>query len=369
MRATLHNGRKGSSGVYTAKHNDRQFNMQHAPHIKQEQSKSNIYWHYMQDIRPNMTFEQVEADFYEKHFADGLRVKNESYKKHGDYKHMQNMNEYRKAARSCPEEVILMIGKTGDTISPTMLRNICKEQIMWENATFPNVKTLNFSIHTDEKGAVHAHIRRVWLGHDKQGNEVVGQNKALAEMGIKCPQPSKARSKYNNPKQTHTAACRKHLQQLCKIHGIAINTTPKEKGVTGLDLLEYQTHQEEEKLKNLLQARKVLETSADALQNDIRTLQQDKKETSATLLKKQCELAQIQGNIDFNKTQYDMEAAVLKQMKKQREEQAAALEADRKRLEELQNYLDKAEQRRAIELATRQDNEYDDFDDYDDYER
>lgn len=368
MRITLHNSRRSAAGVYTAKHNDRNFNTAHAPHINPNRSSNNIYWHCMQETAPNMTFEEVEQAFYKKHFSAGLEARNETYRLHGDHKHIQSIDDYRRAARSCPEECILMIGQDGDTVSPTILRNICKEQLTWENKTFPNIKTLNFSIHTDEKGAPHVHLRRVFIGHDKHGNEIIGQNKAFSEMGIERPRPTAPRSKYNNPKQTYTAQCRTHFQEICKRHGLSIDTEPKRKGVNGLNLLEYQTQQEEQKLQNLLQAHKTLQASADTLQDEINTLQQDKKRTSATLLQKRCELAQVQMNIDFNKTEYETATAILAQTKEKRQQQLEKLEQEKKRLQELLEYLSKAERQRALELARRDENEIDDFNDYADFD-
>lgn len=369
MRTTLHNGRHSPAGIYPAKHNDRRFNLKHAPHIKPERSNQNFYWHYLQKTQPGMSFEEAEAAFYTEHFAASLQAKNDSYRRHGDQNHIQSMDEYRRAIRSCPEEAILMIGQTGDTVSPTILRNICLEQIAWENKTFPNVKILDFAIHVDEQGGPHAHLRRVWIGHDKNGYEVVGQNKALAEMNIPRPEPNKPRSKYNNPKQTYTTNCRKHFQMLCQKHGLTIETTPRRKGMSGLNLVEYQTQQAEKRLQNLVEAGKTLQAKANTLQNEINKLQDDKKTTSAALLQKKCDLAEIQVNISFNKTERDMAAATLKKIEEERRAQLKKLQLEKKRLQELQQYLSKAEQQRAQELARQQEEQYDfDYDDFDDYD-
>lgn len=369
MRTTLHNGRHSPAGIYPAKHNDRRFNLEHAPHIKPERSNQNFYWHYLQKTQPGMSFEEAEAAFYTEHFAASLQAKNDSYRRHGDQSHIQSIDEYRRAIRSCPEETILMIGQTGDTVSPTILRNICLEQIAWENKTFPNVKILDFAIHVDEQGGPHAHLRRVWIGHDKNGYEVVGQNKALAEMNIPRPEPNKPRSKYNNPKQTYTANCREHFQMLCQKHGLTIETTPKRRGVNGLNLVEYQTQQEEKRLQNLVEAGKTLQAKANTLQNEINKLQDDKKTTSAALLQKKCNLAEIQVNISFNKTERDMAAATLKKIEEERRAQLKKLQLEKKRLQELQQYLSKAEQQRVQELVRQQEEQYDfDYDDFNDYD-
>ena len=44
MRITNHNGRAGKHGVYSAKHNDRKFDMDKAEHIDQDRTSLNRYW-------------------------------------------------------------------------------------------------------------------------------------------------------------------------------------------------------------------------------------------------------------------------------------------------------------------------------------
>lgn len=63
------------------------------------------------------------------------------------------MDEYRKSPQTCPEEVILQIGKMGDTIPADMMARIIQEQINWEQQQFPGVKVLDVALHMDEQGA------------------------------------------------------------------------------------------------------------------------------------------------------------------------------------------------------------------------
>ena len=189
-------------------------------------------------------------------------------------------------------------------------------------------------------------------------------------MNIPRPEPNKPRSQYNNPKQTYTANCRKHFQMLCQKHGLTIETTPRRKGVNGLNLVEYQTQQEEKRLQNLVEAGKTLQAKANTLQSEINKLQDDKKTTSAALLQKKCDLAEIQVNIDFNKTECDMAAAMLKKTEEERRAQLKKLQLEKKRLQELQQYLSRAEQQRTQELIRQQEEQYDlnDYDDFNDYD-
>lgn len=78
MRATIHNGRTSTLGAFTPKHNDRNFNINHAEHIDPERVKLNRYWNWTGN--PETTFEAAEQAFYEKHIRKHLDAQNARYK-------------------------------------------------------------------------------------------------------------------------------------------------------------------------------------------------------------------------------------------------------------------------------------------------
>lgn len=245
MRGTSHNGRVGKNGVYSVKHNDRNFDVDSAEHIDKDRMDGNWYWqryHKEQD----MTFEDCEKRFYEENFKESLNAKNERYRVSGHKERMKTMDEYRENRLSCPEETLLQVGKTGESIDPDLLKQICIEHINWEMKTFPNVKVLDAALHVDEDGAPHMHERKVWIAHSDEGL-VVGQAKALDEMGIQRPHPEKKKDRYNNPKTTYTAMCREHFLEVCKEHGLEIELEPDKASKRGLELTEYKRKQEQEK--------------------------------------------------------------------------------------------------------------------------
>lgn len=250
MRGTSHNGRAGKNGTYSAKHNDRNFNLNSAEHIDVERTSNNSYWHRYQTEAPEMTFEQAESKFYEDNFTDALNAKNERYRASGHKERMKTMDEYRENRLSCPEETLLQVGKTGDSIDAELLKKICIQHIEWERKTFPNVKVLDVALHVDEEGAPHIHERKVWVAHSPEGL-IVGQAKALDEMHIERPHPEKRKDRYNNPKTTYTAMCREHFIEVCKEHGIKIESEPDRTSKRGLELEEYKKQQEQEKLKGI----------------------------------------------------------------------------------------------------------------------
>lgn len=244
MRTTLHNGRKNRQGqAYRASHNDRKFDLDKAEHINQERTKENVYWHYLQNENPDMDFVTAEKTFYEKHFSESLKARNKSYIRHGNSKQVKNMEQYMQ--EHCPEETIWMIGNSDEMLPVKFLQNIWEEQKAWMESEFPQMKILDFAIHVDEQGQNHLHERHVFIGHDKAGQEVVGQNKALAEMGISAPNPEKPIGRHNNAKMTYTAKCREHFQEICKRHGLEIEVQPRERSEMGLTQAEYKTRREE----------------------------------------------------------------------------------------------------------------------------
>lgn len=260
MRATIHNGRTGKDGAYNTKHNDRQFDIKNAEHIDPERVKNNRYWNWTGN--PETTFEAAEAAFYEKHIKQHLDTQNARYRAQRHAERAKTMDEYRKSPQTCPEEVILQIGKMGDTIPADMMARIIQEQINWEQQQFPGVKVLDVALHMDEQGAPHIHERRAWVYTDKNGNTAISQNKSLEQMGVELPNPDKPRGRFNNRKQTFSKMCREHLLQICREHGLEIEEIPQEKSRSGLSHVAYMTRQEEEKAASAERRREFSERAA-----------------------------------------------------------------------------------------------------------
>lgn len=262
MRATIHNGRTSRLGAFTPRHNDRNFNISHAEHIDPERVKNNKYWNWTGN--PETTFETAEAAFYEKHIRQHLDAQNARYKAQRHAERVKSMDEYRKSPQTCPEEVILQIGKLGDTIPADMMARIIQEQINWEQKTFPGVKVLNVALHMDEQGAPHIHERRAWVYTDKDGNLAISQNKALEQMGVELPNPDKPRGRFNNRKQVFSRMCREHLLQICKEHGLEIEEIPQEKSRSGRTLEDYQAGEAEKRAADAERRRQFSERAAES---------------------------------------------------------------------------------------------------------
>lgn len=287
MRATIHNGRTGKDGAYNTRHNDRQFDISHAEHIDPERVKDNRYWNWTSN--PETTFEAAEQAFYEKHIQKHLDAQNARYKAQRHAERAKTMDEYRKSPQTCPEEVILQIGKLGDTIPADMMARIIQEQINWEQQQFPGVKVLDVALHMDEQGAPHIHERRAWVYTDKDGNTAISQNKSLEQMGVELPNPDRPRGRFNNRKQTFSRMCREHLLQICREHGLEIEEIPQEKSRSGLSHIAYINRQEEEKTNNLY-------SISSQLENKIHTLQTNERQLDSCIKKKNLEYRNICNN-------------------------------------------------------------------------
>lgn len=295
-RTTLHNGRKNRQGqAYRASHNDRKFDLDKAEHIEQERTKENIYWHYLQKENPDMDFSTAEKTFYKDHFEEALSIRNSSYIQHGNKKQVRTLEEYMQ--EHCPEETIWMIGNAEDMIHAKILHNVWTEQKTWMEAMFPQVTVLDWALHVDEQGAPHIHERHVFIGHDKRGLEVVGQNKALAEMGISAPNPQRPTGRHNNAKMTYTAICRQHFQELCKRHGLDIEVQPRERSEMGLTQAEYKTRQEEKAAARAEMKMKAAEQTVNGLkeieEQVSRQINDEYGELADVGLQKQSELSEI----------------------------------------------------------------------------
>lgn len=289
MRATIHNGRTSHLGAFTPKHNDRNFNIKNAEHIDPERVKNNRYWNWTGN--PETTFEAAEIAFYEKHISAHLEAQNARYRAQRHAERAKTMDEYRKSPQTCPEEVILQIGKMGDTIPADMMARIIQEQINWEQQTFPGVRVLDVALHMDEQAAPHIHERRAWVYTDKDGNFAISQNKALEQMGVELPNPNKPRSRFNNRKISFSRMCREHLLQICREHGLEIEEIPQEKSRSGRTLEDYQAGEAEKRAADAERRRQFSERAAESAKNTARSYEEHAERVAGQINAEYGELA------------------------------------------------------------------------------
>lgn len=246
MRVTVHSGKLDKNGKpFSAKHNDRNFDVSKADHIDMSLSYKNEYL-YLDE--PANTFEEQEQMFYEKHFSDYIESKNLKAKANYQKDRMTTVENYRNSKLGSPQEVLIQFGNVNDNVDKRVLKKALNEFVEWHRQQFPNVKLLNAAIHCDEpNAATHCHVRQVWVGH-RDGREFVSQTNALEELGIERPFPNKAKSRTNNASITYTNMCRSKMQEIGKSYGLQIEFEPKQASKTGLSLLDLKKRTAEEKL-------------------------------------------------------------------------------------------------------------------------
>lgn len=229
-------------------HNDRTFDTEKAKHIDSTKTHKNLGYTW----DGSKTMDEAERNFYIKNFEKGLNAKNERYIKNGHKERIKTIEDMRTDAKTCPEEGIKQIGKVGDTIDENLAIKIMNDYIQWKAKTFPNCVLLDCYIHLDES-TPHMHERSVYIGHDKDGNLIPNQNKALKEMGIERPDKTKPEGRYNNAKITFDKLCREKFIEICQNYGLTIEKEPKERTESGLTLIEYKARQEEQKAQKAME--------------------------------------------------------------------------------------------------------------------
>lgn len=169
----------------------------------------------------------VELDFYHEHFSDALAGKNRRYTEKDHSERVQTVEDVYDAHRTAPEEIIWKLdAKDLDPIDQYLLEEIFAEHFDWEKETFPQAHYFSHVFHRNAPAAPdYVQARRIWIAHDKEGNEIISERKAQREMGIERPDASQKGNRYNNAKMTHTAMCRAHLEKLFVSRGLAITVT------------------------------------------------------------------------------------------------------------------------------------------------
>lgn len=245
MRLSSHMSRKNAG---PAEHNSRTNFKGESLNIDAEKSQNNYYWNCITGTKEHLSFKKVEEDYYKENYTSMLDARNENYKKNRHPENCRTMEQYMRAEKTKPEEHIIQVGDMNNTITKKQLHEVLVDYYKWHTKTFPNVKFLDIAIHVDEDGAPHIHMRRVWECKGKYGKEIC-ESKALKEMGIKRPDPSKKEGKNNNAKMTYTKMVRDKLIDICIAHEIDIETEVKDGGAKHLQPTEFKLKKMKEEIE------------------------------------------------------------------------------------------------------------------------
>ena len=238
MRATLHSGRTHKDGKkFNVSHNDRQFDSSNAKNIFSEKSNENIYWNWTKD--ESMSFADAEQKFFEENFMDAYEAQYKRWEKARQLTSRgKPFNEWIQAKRFTPEEVVLQVGKTGETLDHEKAQeffDLYTEKLNALNESLGNPYTiLDAAMHfdegkesgvSDEDIPVHVHLRRVWHYTDKDGCLQAGEDKALKAANIERPDLNKKEGRYNNRKMTYTQMERDLFYETAEELGIELETS------------------------------------------------------------------------------------------------------------------------------------------------
>lgn len=362
MRMTIHNGRAGKNGAYNPRHNDRNFDISHAEHIDPERMPGNVYWNWTG--RKDMSFEDCEKAFYEEHCRGYLDAVNRRHREQRHPERVRDMDAYRTARQTCPEETLLMIGNKNEYLPPRTLRAICEDLRNWEENTVSGLKVLDLALHVDEQGAPHIHMRRAWIYRDENGIESIAQSKTLQAAGIPLPHPDKPAGRHNNRKQVFSAMERQALYEICRGYGIEslLEMQPREKSRSGREFEDYKASKAEERAQAAETRAKMAEERTKQAEASLQKIKGAKTHAQKRTQQAQERAQEQEGRNSTLKAaeseirgKMEREQTTARQLAEMNEKARQELRKTRAELERLAPYLTKAEQRELQEQKEQQE--------------
>lgn len=264
MRLSSRISRKDAS---PARHNSRTGFKEQPEHIDLAKSKFNWYWNYLTGVVPEIDYAEMEEEYYEKRFRSALDSQNARYKASRQYNNCKTMKQFMNSPRYKPEEQIIQVGSMDNTITKEQLLEIYQDYYEWHTKEYPEIKFLNATLHVDEKGAPHFHVRRVW--EVTNGDEVgICQADVLAKYGFERPNLNKPQGRKNNPKIAYTKMVREKLLEICLQHGIDVEVEVEDADAQHLHPDKYKAKKKAEEELKEVQAK--LEENMNKL-NDLKT--------------------------------------------------------------------------------------------------
>ena len=365
MRMTVHNGRAGKNGVYSPKHNDRQFDISSAEHIDPERMPGNVYWNW---TGKHISFEDAEKEFYELHCREHLDAVNRRHREQRHPERVRDMDTYRTARQTCPEETLLMIGNKNEYLPPRTLRAICEKLKDWEENTVSGLRVLDMALHVDEEGAPHIHMRKAWIYRDENNVESIAQSKTLQAAGIPLPHPDKPAGRHNNRKQTFSAMERQALYEICQEYGLEslLETKPRERSRSGRELEDYKASEAEKRAQAAEMRARMAEEKARQAEASLQKIKSAKTHAQRRTQQAQERAQEQEGrNSTLRATESEIrsnmekEQRTARQLAEMNEKARKKLQRTQKQLEALKPYLSKAEQKQLEEQQKQLEQEWD----------
>lgn len=287
MRVTQHSGRVRKGGQpFSARHNDRNFDLSRADNINPDRTRYNRYWsvgsggwYGEADKEQKPTFEAAEAEFYREHFTGMYEASVERSRQRGQMKRVKPFETWCKARQHVPEECFIQIGNVEQTVPPKVFEacmlDYMKAMDAWNKANGNPFTVLSLGLHHDE-GVPQLHIRRVWHSiNPETGVDEIGQAKALERAGVALPDASQPVSRENNRKMTFDAHMREAWITVCRRHGLDIESTPEPGRKHNQTKQEYVDQKQREKAAELAAREAEIEKQREAITEAIPGLVRD----------------------------------------------------------------------------------------------
>lgn len=317
MRTTMHCGKRGS-----LKHNEHDENTKGASWDKSK-TKDNISYN------PYGCKDTVEAEayVYKALYSETLAKQNAKHVSKRQYKRVRDMDTWKEASQYKACETIWQIGDKDESVDLDILVECLNELMEWKIEKYKsNYQIIGLDVHVDET-TIHCHERGTWFYHNEAGDVTPGIKGAMREMGVPLPNPNEPESKTNYRKAVIDAECREKWQEICKAHGLEIETEPdREREVGHMGIKQYKAYA---KAKEDLDAR---ETSLKAREDDLKT-----KQDEFDLEKKQWQEKQKNEALEYlkRKKRYEEKLKALEEREtavKQREDAVSLRETEQQRL-------------------------------------
>lgn len=239
-------GRFNKNGnPYNQTHPAREFNIDKAEHIDKDKMDLNRYWYNDAlgiDI-DGKTRQQFLEEYYLKTYGKQIIKQNEKALAQRHAERCLTVEKMMTSKRYCMEGMLLYLGNKDDYADRETHLKVVDDYIKWHNEQFPLAPIVCAETHCDEQGAIHTSLWNVWKSHDKDGDIVFNQTKALEEMGFKNHNKRK-----DNSKKTFTKMVREKIAEIAQSYGIKLDLIPnKEKG--GQDLEDYKRDKAKEEFE------------------------------------------------------------------------------------------------------------------------
>lgn len=145
----------------------------------------------------------------------------------------------------------MQLGNIDGSVEASVLAQVSAEYFEEFNKRYgSHVHILDWALHLDES-TPHIHERHVFDAVNQYGELCPQQDKALEELGMELPDPTKKKGKYNNRKMTFDDECRKLFISICQKHGLEIDIEPVYGGVSYLEKQDYIIQNQKKRIEEL----------------------------------------------------------------------------------------------------------------------